>query len=98
MPNVCDGVSTTAGGSFTWTNPYTRQVKVQPAASSWPLPDSYYLIDGGGSVSPTVNSNAAAGEYPYKVTFTDVTGGDPCGRMDAQPKIIIQVGRKGSHR
>ena len=94
MPNVCDGVTTTASGTFSWTNNFTRKVKIDNAGTSWPLINQTPIyIDAGKSVAETVASNATPQDYPYTVTFADAVNGLACPQ-EANPKIVIQPGMK----
>lgn len=94
MPNVCDGVTTTASGTFTWTNNYNRPVTIKNAGTSWPLTQQPPInIGAGKSVVETVAGNAAANDYPYTVTFNDAVNGNAC-TQNTTPKIVIQPGAK----
>ncbi len=89
--NVCDLVSVAQGGSFIWNNPYTQQVRVQPATgTTWPLPQSSYTINGNnGQQVITLPSTAGVGTYQISVTYTGVLGGTPCTGVGANPRIVV---------
>jgi hypothetical protein len=97
MANVCDGVTTTASGTFSWTNNFNRGVTIKNAGTSWPLTQQPPInIGAGQSVVETVAANAAVAEYPYTVTFNDAVNGNACAQ-NTTPKIIIQVGAKKNY-
>lgn len=90
MPNVCGGVTSTASGTFVWTNNFNRPVTIKNAGTSWPLTQQPPInIGAGQSVTETVAANAAVNEYPYQVYFNDAINGIACP-SDTTPKIIIQ--------
>lgn len=94
MPNVCDGVTTSASGTFSWTNNFTRKVRIENAGTSWPLMQQPPIHIGAGlSVAETVLNNATPNDYPYAVYFDDAVNGIACPQ-DANPKIVVSPGMK----
>ena len=89
--DVCSAVNTIQGGSFTWNNPYTQQVKVQAAAgTTWPLPQPSYTINGNnGQQVITLPLGAGTGTYQISVTYTNIGGGTPCQGAGANPRIVV---------
>src|SRR5882724_9626027 len=89
--NVCSTVTVSAGGSFTWNNPYAQQVKVQAApGTTWPLPQSSYTINGNnGQQAITLPSTSGAGTYQISVTYTSTVGGSPCQGAAGNPRIVV---------
>ncbi len=91
--DVCGTVTAVQGGSFTWNNPYSVQVRITPApGTTWFLGVSYVVVPGNnGQVTINVPSNAGVGTYDISVTYNTIVGGNPCGGNAANPKIVVVV-------
>jgi len=89
--DVCSTVTIIQGGSFTWNNPASKQVKVEAApGTTWPLPQPSYTINGNnGQQVITLPLGAGTGTYQISVTYTSIGGGTPCQGAGANPKIVV---------